>query len=284
MEFKNTSWLQTLLSENSDIEVVLSLLTADLNQLVHGRNALGLAAENGNEALVQTLIDHGANVELLDGDKWSALMHAAACGHFGCVRILLDYGTNIDSQDNHNGTALIQAARRGHETISGYLIERGANVHIQDDSGWTTLMHVARLNQKNILKMVINKGANIDLQDQFGWTALMLASYSGRETIVQLLIEAKANVNASTYKRKKTALSLGVSWMMNRHVEQTLSIIHQLLCAGANTSMQDDEGKSFIDDAPEQYRKLVKGLLRELVDNSEFSTSRIIRVNLNTCD
>ena len=95
--------------------------------LAHGANAnhtgeagvpvLSLAAYNGQLALVEALLDAGAD------DREAALFRTAHGGHTAIVALLLDRGANIHYE---NDRALVCAALYGHLETARLLLQRGA--------------------------------------------------------------------------------------------------------------------------------------------------------------
>ena len=60
-------------------------------------------------------------------------MRAASSGHLAVVQLLVERGANLNIQDEYGYTALIKAAERGYLPIAQYLIEKGANKDMQDN-------------------------------------------------------------------------------------------------------------------------------------------------------
>ena len=75
---------------------------------------------------------NGAQVDLQDGDGWSALMRAS--WHGRCVKLLLENGAQIDLQDGKGYSALMHARRLGHNKVVSLLVEEGAQLGLKDDS------------------------------------------------------------------------------------------------------------------------------------------------------
>lgn len=53
---------------------------------------LHYAADKGNVEMVQLLLDNGADVNILDGDKQSPLTYALICEHMEVIKMLLEHG------------------------------------------------------------------------------------------------------------------------------------------------------------------------------------------------
>jgi len=111
-----------------------------------GQTALHCAAESGRFAMVELLLERGAQIELRDNSKQTALHCAARAGHNGIVTLLLDKKAQIDVQDNSGDTPLHCAAHNDKVEAARLLLERGAqrdmlkafklllNQKVQDDS------------------------------------------------------------------------------------------------------------------------------------------------------
>jgi ankyrin repeat protein len=83
-----------------------------------GRTALIYAATGPNAETVKTLLDAGANVNVVEtSEGFTPLMFAAAEGHLEVVKLLLSSGAKPDIRDKDNDTAANFAAMNGHQEI-----------------------------------------------------------------------------------------------------------------------------------------------------------------------
>ena len=75
-----------------------------------------LVARSGRDPqLLLTLKGYGANLNELDRlNQWTPLFHAASEGHVACLRTLLDHGAQVDILDDEGRSALYYAAWEGH--------------------------------------------------------------------------------------------------------------------------------------------------------------------------
>lgn len=75
-------------------------------------------------------MEAGTDVNYQNDYNWTALMFAAFNGHTAIVQLLLDAGANVDLQDNHSSTrgetALMKAEIKGHTDIAQLLRAHGA--------------------------------------------------------------------------------------------------------------------------------------------------------------
>jgi ankyrin repeat protein len=59
---------------------------------------LSQAAENGDKAVVELLLKNGAQPDLEDEDRWTALLRAIEGGHAAVVQLLLAQGVEVNYQ------------------------------------------------------------------------------------------------------------------------------------------------------------------------------------------
>lgn len=78
------------------------------------------------EVAVQWLIEHGADVNVVDKDGWSLLKKAAWRGQTSIAKLLINAGAKTDVVDNGGWTALMAAEREGHKEIVALLKKAGA--------------------------------------------------------------------------------------------------------------------------------------------------------------
>ena len=86
------------------------------------------AAQGGNEALVNDLLDQGTNSNQTNDDGSTALHLAASNNHPSIVRLLLEKGrADIDRRNANGETALALASTQGYKAVVEFLLSRGAN-------------------------------------------------------------------------------------------------------------------------------------------------------------
>jgi ankyrin repeat protein len=81
-----------------------------------------------HEATAAFLLEHGMDPNHMNWHRFTLLHHMAAEGELGKARLLLDHNANIDViDDEYRSTPLGVAARRGQQAIVELLLDRGAD-------------------------------------------------------------------------------------------------------------------------------------------------------------
>jgi ankyrin repeat protein len=166
----------------------------------YGRTPLCYASMNGHQAVVQLLLNRGADIESKDNQTGQTpLLWAVEKGHEAVVQVLLDKGANIESRDIQNGrTPLIWAINNGHEAIVQLLLAMGANIESEDiQTRGTPLMWAVRSGHEGIIRLLLEWGANIESRAiQTERTPLIWAVGDGHEAIVQLLLDRGTDIES----------------------------------------------------------------------------------------
>jgi uncharacterized protein len=88
--------------------------------------ALHVAAASGAMAVIETLLEAGADVRALDGIRWTPLMHAVAGGRTAAVQRLIEAGSPLDSSDVNGDGLLAIADMFGQDQLMDMLRQAGA--------------------------------------------------------------------------------------------------------------------------------------------------------------
>uniref|UniRef100_A0A8C6S3I6 Fem-1 homolog b n=1 Tax=Neogobius melanostomus TaxID=47308 RepID=A0A8C6S3I6_9GOBI len=158
--------------------------------LIHGVTALWCAAKaghfevvrllipacfKGHMDIVQYLVEHQADINIVDNDNTTCLMVAGYQGHTDVVRFLLERGADLNAKCHDGLTALHFAAARGHMDIVRELVSRRATV-VEDKRGMTPLKVAADRCQADVVEFLLayllgasfaNDQINYDIQKTF---------------------------------------------------------------------------------------------------------------------
>jgi len=190
--------LQTASAEgNEKLVQVLLDQGAEVNaQGGHFGNALQAASIKGHKKVVQVLLDRGVEINIKGGVFDNALQATSLNGHEEVVRLLLEGGADINAQGGHFGNALQAASLNGHEKVVRLLLEGGADTNAQGGHFGNALQAASLNGHKEVVRLLLEGGADTNAQGGHFGNALQAASLNGHEKVVQLLLDQAADVNA----------------------------------------------------------------------------------------
>jgi ankyrin repeat protein/tetratricopeptide (TPR) repeat protein len=177
----------------------------DLINSPNGGHPLIHAAESGWLKVAAFLLDHGANVNIPQGNGQTALHQAVSVGNKAMVELLLSRGADVNAKDSVAVTPLHLAAEKGFHAVAAALLANKADVNARNRSGDTPLESAAQKQNVSLIKLLTANGAEANVENQSGIVPLSYAAASGNLEAVKALLEAKADPNGS--KRNAPLLS-----------------------------------------------------------------------------
>jgi ankyrin repeat protein len=190
----------------------------------YGVTPLYPATVNGNAAMIELLLKHGAdpNAALPEGE--TALMTASRTGNADAVKVLASHGAGVNAKESWRGqTALMWAAAENHVAVLATLIERGADINARSMGGLTPLLYAVRAGRIEAVNTLLAAGADVNQTVHWpapvttttsarssradadgtageGWmngiSALTLAIINARYDLAAILLDKGADVNA----------------------------------------------------------------------------------------
>jgi ankyrin repeat protein len=160
-----------------------------------GRNPLHVATFARQREAIKALAAAGADLGLLDNDRYDAVTIAAVADDEETLRVLLALGASARLvTSRYDGTALIAAAHLGHDGVVRQLIAAGAPLDHVNNLHWTALIEAIVLGDggprhQATLKALIDAKANLQLGDRSGRTPLALARERGYAAMVRMRAE-----------------------------------------------------------------------------------------------
>jgi beta-lactamase regulating signal transducer with metallopeptidase domain len=133
-----------------------------------------------------------------------ALYEAAQDGDIAEIDGLLQAGANINSAIDGDGSPLIAAARRGREAVARHLLDRGADPNMPVPGDGSPLIAAATVGALNIVSLLLDRGALVDQVVPDDENALIQASGGGHLDVVKLLVARGADVNARVWAQHGT--------------------------------------------------------------------------------
>jgi ankyrin repeat protein len=219
-----------------------------------GLTPLHFAAREGCDACVTTLLDHGADIDVIDPQGYSALVMAIINGHYDVAGLLIDRGIDLTLADETGQTALYAAVdmhtmpasnRPSPKEIDNQLssidiirklVEYGAPLDAQQrrmrayrtkldrggdtvlGPGTTPLLRAAKAADTAVIKLLIDSGVDAALDTNTGVNAIMMAAGVGTR-------------EEDTTGRSKT----------QKDIIETIKL---LLQAGVDINAQDNQGRA----------------------------------------
>ncbi|MBI3814257.1 MAG: ankyrin repeat domain-containing protein, partial [Nitrospinae bacterium] len=198
----------------------------------NGWTPLIRTAQTGDNEIALMLIEAGANVNMANDKKETALILASQMKHPEMAYILLKNGAKADLMDNNGRIALnyaneelkevlklsngkkdfIMEARIGSVSDVKRFISSGVDINKKDKLyGMTALSWSSANGHLEVVKAIISSGANINIGDNKGNTPLMHSSKQGKEDVVNFLISRGADLNAAD-GLGRTACGLAFRW------------------------------------------------------------------------
>lgn len=170
---------------------------------------------NDKQKVVNLLLEHKANSDIVLPDGRSLLQHAIERGDRELKHKILENSVNINIQDKNAGTALLAEI--------AILSKSYYNMYSQDLS---------------FVKKLVQKGADVNIANKDGVTPLQMAVEMQNHELIDLLISAKADPNMHD-KHSNSPLSIALKQISKGH---DATILSKLLEAGANPNISDQNG------------------------------------------
>ncbi|OJJ43665.1 hypothetical protein ASPZODRAFT_910635 [Penicilliopsis zonata CBS 506.65] len=185
--------------EIMDILVSHESAAVDINAV--GRPSSGMtplmhAAAAGDRETVDWLLDHQANIALVDLNGQNALFHAVGGHHVGAVQVLLGRGSPL-AEKNNDGWTMLELALQDAQILE-LLLNAGVDPEVEM-GGLTAINRASSAGNVEAVRLLVKRGVNIHHRDSFGWSPILDASgYSPNEEICRILMEAGAKLTDTT--------------------------------------------------------------------------------------
>ncbi|EQC31897.1 TKL protein kinase [Saprolegnia diclina VS20] len=218
-----------------------------------------LAAHSGHDAVVQQLLDRGADIDLHQWNAMTPLMAAASAGSVAVASILLAANANVADLDKMGCSAMHYAASNGHAAMLRALMSAGANLDVLASMGQTPLYMAAENGHATAMMALLEAGANVHAGVAVGASSLIVAAANGHLEAVECLLAAKIDVNATSATTGATALCMASA---NGHD----AIVRRLAYARANLDQPALDGSTPLSQAIANGHARVVDVLQDVRD------------------
>ena len=250
LQYARTQWLEHAFAASPVLATDSMFWNQNLAESPTLRDVLLLgAAAEGEYAIVQRLLENGAQMDSRDEDGMTTLSLASREGHEKVVKLLLEWSKAwIDSpniggqiqlhetaeaghtalvkslsrrddigpnfQDKYGRTPLLWAAQNGHEAVVRLLLSReDIEVNSQDKDRNTPLLWAGEYGEEGVVRMLISREEiEVNSPDDYGDTPLSSAARYGYERVVKLLLSHEDIAVNSQNKDGRTPLLWAVEY------------------------------------------------------------------------
>ncbi len=178
--------------------------------------SFALAVEQGDLASVGAWLAAGMAPDFFDARGGSGLMIAAWEGNVAMMELFIRHGARVDLTNRHDEQALHLATWRGHREAVAWLLDRGAAAN-RSGARWSALHYASFANRTEIARLLIERGADVNARAPNGSTVLMMAAREGHDGLAGQILAAGADPGAVN-ERGESALT----WAM-RHEHFTIA-------------------------------------------------------------
>jgi len=186
-----TAWMRAAASNQADVVALYLAAGADKDAVDETNwTALHFAAHGNHVAVVQTLLDGGANagIRTHDGD-FTALMVAVLTGAVDCVRLLATHAACVDAVNVINGhmQSALSLALTHHRAAAAELLEAGADLSTVSDDPSVQLVEVCRCGDRVIPSVRRLLAQRSSWEPAIQRRALEAAINAGGQSLLRLL-------------------------------------------------------------------------------------------------
>merc|ERR1712142_56882 len=216
----HTSVVTTLLDNyNTDVEAE-GVVKFD-GHMIEGATALWCAAGAGHQAIVESLVAAGADVNHVTKTNSTPLRAACFEGRLDIVKFLCEKKADFHIANKYNNTCLMISCYKGHQEVVEYLLDAGADPNTKALCGASALHFSAEIGNVPIVQCLLDHGARME-PNEHGMTPLKAAAERCQAVMVDFLIERpEINVEQQIEALELVGASFAYdNWRETRTVEE----------------------------------------------------------------
>jgi ankyrin repeat protein len=229
------------------IEEMVNLFDVNKQKDRIGNTPLIQACLHNNYKMVKLLIEHGADVNIMNLDGNTPLMEACIHNNYKMVKLLIEHGVDVNAKDKCQETALMRACKHRNYKSVKFLIKNGANIKTTNHLGETPLGVACFRGNSKIAKLLLDNGADIGLN-------VLEDAYYYTWGIEKLLFKYGVDVNTRD-KYQETAL-------MRACKHRNYKSVKFLIKNGADVNLQDKYGETALSKAKITGHKKIIAFLK----------------------
>jgi len=247
MPTEDPSELESAIRTNNMQRFSELLPLVNLNPTNCYRTPLSTAVQCEHIEMIEKLLEFGANVNLPNQDKQTALHEAMHQKNIIVIQLLLKAGANINAQDQWKDTPLhiivrqivnYPPAQEADINILAELLKNKPQLDLKDVSEKTVIDLAMERGNTDILKKILQAGSSLDFSEK---TLLGIAIRTNHIQSVQYALSlSDTNVDQKT-KEGSTFLHLAAQYKVDQQ------IIKLLVYAGATINAPNAQGQSVIE-------------------------------------
>lgn len=219
-----------------------------------GRSALARAAEGGHGAVLEQLLQAGANPNLADHFGYAPLHLAVEAGHLEIVDKLLQAGADVRQLGPQKLTALHLAVCGGFTGLAEKLLKCGARVDARCRAGATPLMEAARRCDLATVRLLLEHKASARASSKHRGTVLTVAAGSRHYLALDPAFQKEDGFYFEPPKNTGCRLA-------SMPEERVLPVVEELLAAGAEVNAPGLMGPPLAEAARGGHLQLCRRLL-----------------------
>uniref|UniRef100_A0A3B1J412 Ankyrin repeat domain 28b n=1 Tax=Astyanax mexicanus TaxID=7994 RepID=A0A3B1J412_ASTMX len=219
----------------------------------YGNTPLHVACYNGQDVVVNELIESGASVNQIN-EKGFAPLHFNAASRHGalCLQLLVGNGADVNIKSKDGKTPLHMTAIHGRFSRSQALIHYGAEIDCEDKNGNTPLHIAARYGHELLINTLVTNGADTSRRGVHGMFPLHLAALSGFSVCCRKLLSSAISPTPNYHIRVllfyyydiDTPDELGRTCVHAAAAGGNLDCLNLLLNGGADFNRKDSFGRT----------------------------------------
>lgn len=146
--------------------------------------------------------------------QWSPLHHATYNGDVAMVQLLVQHGAVIDNQRENGEPPIHLATEKGSLTIVLILLDAGANIYSRDNRGEQPLHRASRhWDRSDMIELLVANGADLEDRDGLGRSPLQLACRHKISENFRALLRLGATIPAPILKNSSLKIAISMDHM-----------------------------------------------------------------------